>query len=471
MTSNEMVGAPAPTWWSQLLDAVRGTHHDYTSGSLNRAIVLLAVPMVLEMCMESLFGLVDIFWVAHLGADAITTVGLTETGLTVVFVTAIGLSTGATAMIARRTGEKDPAGAGVAAVQAILLGLVISAIVAISGYFLAADLLRVLGGSSDVVRTGTGYTRMILGGSATIFLLFLINGVFRGAGDAAIAMRALWLANIVNICLNPFLIFGWGPFPQLGVLGSAVGTTIGRGTGVAYQLWALYTGRGRITVRGPQIRIDVAVMIRLVRLSLTAMFQYLVQMASWVGVVRIVASFSSAAVAANTLAIKIILFAILPSWGMSNAAATLVGQNLGAGKPERAEQAVWRTGLYNVLFLGTVGLLFILFAEPIIGWFTTDPEVVPIAVRGLRLLSYGYLSYAYGMVVSAAFNGAGDTVTPTVLNLICFWAVQIPLAYTLAIPLQFGPSGAWMAVVAADTVLAALAILIFRRGKWKKTLL
>ena len=471
MTSNEMVGAAAPTWWSQLLDAVRGTHHDYTSGSLNRAIVLLAVPMVLEMCMESLFGLVDIFWVAHLGADAITTVGLTETGLTVVFVTAIGLSTGATAMIARRTGEKDPAGAGVAAVQAILLGLVISAIVAISGYFLAADLLRVLGGSADVVRTGTGYTRMILGGSATIFLLFLINGVFRGAGDAAIAMRALWLANIVNICLNPFLIFGWGPFPQLGVLGSAVGTTIGRGTGVAYQLWALYTGRGRITVRGPQIRIDVGVMIRLVRLSLTAMFQYLVQMASWVGVVRIVASFSSAAVAANTLAIKIILFAILPSWGMSNAAATLVGQNLGAGKPERAEQAVWRTGLYNVLFLGTVGLLFILFAEPIIGWFTTDPEVVPIAVRGLRLFSYGYLSYAYGMVVSAAFNGAGDTVTPTVLNLICFWAVQIPLAYTLAIPMQFGPAGAWMAVVTADTVLAALAILIFRRGKWKKTLL
>jgi len=469
MTSNEMVGAPAPTWWSQLLDAVRGTHHDYTSGSLNRAIVLLAVPMVLEMCMESLFGLVDIFWVARLGADAITTVGLTETGLTVVFVTAIGLSTGATAMIARRTGEKDPAGAGVAAVQAILLGLVISAIVAISGYFLAADLLRVLGGSADVVRTGTGYTRMILGGSATIFLLFLINGVFRGAGDAAIAMRALWLANIVNICLNPFLIFGWGPFPQLGVLGSAVGTTIGRGTGVAYQLWALYSGRGRITVRGPQIRIDLAVMIRLVRLSLTAMFQYLVQMASWVGVVRIVASFSSAAVAANTLAIKIILFAILPSWGMSNAAATLVGQNLGAGKPERAEQAVWRTGLYNVLFLGTVGLLFILFAEPIIGWFTTDPEVVPIAVRGLRLLSYGYLSYAYGMVVSAAFNGAGDTVTPTVLNLICFWAVQIPLAYTLAIPMQFGPAGAWMAVVTADTVLAALAILIFRRGKWKKT--
>lgn len=461
------VAEPSQRWWSQLLDAVRGVHHDYTDGSLNRAIVLLAVPMVLEMCMESLFGIVDVFWVAHLGADAITTVGLTETGLTIVFVIAIGLSTGATAIIARRTGEKDAAGAGVAAVQAILLGLVISTVVAVVGYTFAADFLRMMGGSSEVIRTGTGYTRMIYAGSATIFLLFLINAVFRGAGDAAIAMRSLWLANIVNICLNPFLIFGWGPFPELGVLGSAVGTTIGRGTGVLYQLYVLQSGRGRITVRAPQIRVDLGVMVRLVRLSLTAMFQYLVQMASWVAVVRIVASFSSAAVAANTLAIRIILFAILPSWGMSNAAATLVGQNLGAGKPDRAEKAVWRTGLYNVAFLGTVGLIFILFAEPLIGIFTEDPEVVPIAVTGLRLLSYGYLSYAYGMVVSAAFNGAGDTVTPTVLNLICFWAVQIPLAYTLAIPMGLGPSGAWLAVVAADTVLAVLAIAIFRRGKWK----
>ena len=308
---------------------------------------------------------------------------------------------------------------------------------------------------------------MILGGSATIFLLFLINGVFRGAGDAAVAMRALWLANIVNICLNPFLIFGWGPFPEMGVLGSAVGTTIGRGTGVVYQLWALYTGRGRITVRGPQIRVDVEVMVRLVRLSLTAMFQYLVQMASWIGVVRIVATFSSSAVAANTLAIKIIMFAILPSWGMSNAAATLVGQNLGAGKPERAEQAVWRTGLYNVLFLGTVGLFFIVFAEPLIGLFKTDAEVTPIAVQGLRLLSYGYLSYAYGMVLSAAFNGAGDTFTPTVLNLICFWACQIPLAYVLGVSVGMGPSGVWIAVLTADTLLAVLAIIVFRRGAWK----
>jgi putative MATE family efflux protein len=469
MNVHQTAPASSPGWWPQILDALRGVHHDYTDGSLNRAIVLLAVPMVLEMFMESLFGLVDVFWVARLGPEAMATVGLTETSLTLVFVMAIGLSTGATAIIARRTGENDMAGAGLAAVQAILLGVAISFVVALWGVWLAPDLLRVLGASSEVVRTGAGYTRMIYGGSVTIFLIFLINAVFRGAGDAAIAMRALWLANIVNICLNPFLIFGWGPFPELGVTGSAVGTTIGRGTGVLYQLWVLSSGRGRVRVHASELRVDLVVMTRLVRLSATAMFQYLVQMASWIGVVRIIASFSSAAVAANTLVIRIILFAILPSWGMSNAAATLVGQSLGARKPERAEQAVWRTGLYNVLFLGVVGLVFIAVAKPLIALFTADPEVAPIAVRGLRLLSYGNLAYAYGMVVSAAFNGAGDTITPTVLNLICFWACQIPLGYVLAIPLGMGPSGAWTAVLAGDGLLALLAILWFRRGAWKQT--
>jgi putative MATE family efflux protein len=453
--------------WRDLLDAVRGVHHDYTAGNINRAIVLLAVPMVLEMFMESLFGIVDVFWVAHLGADAIATVGLTETALTLVFVIAIGLSVGATALVARRTGEKDTAGAGVAAVQAILVGLVISAAIAVVGSFFATDILRILGASSSVIATGAGYTRVIMAGSATIFLLFLINAVFRGAGDAAIAMRVLWLANIVNLCLNPCLIFGLGPFPELGVTGSAVGTTIGRGIGVAYQLWILWSGRGRITVRAEQVRIDLDVMKRLVRLSTTAMFQYLVQMASWIGMVRIISSFSSAAVAANTLAIKIILFALLPSWGMSNAAATLVGQNLGAQQPDRAEKSVWRTCLFNMGFLGAVGLFFVIFAEPLISAFTTDPEVIPIAVNGLRLLSYGYLSYACGMVVSAAFNGAGDTTTPTVLNLISFWALQIPLAYVLAFPAGLGPNGVFTAVVAADTALAILAVVWFRRGTWK----
>jgi putative MATE family efflux protein len=452
-----------------LREAVMGSSQDFTQGSISRAIVLLAVPMVLEMIMESLFGVVDVFWVAHLGADAITTVGLTETCLTVVFVIALGLSMGATAMVARRIGEKDEAAAGLVAVQAIVVGLVVSAITAAIGYFYAADLLRLMGATENVVRLGTGYTRMIFGGSVTIFLLFLINAVFRGAGDAAVAMRVLWLANIVNICLNPCLIFGVGPFPRLGVTGSAVGTTIGRGIGVAFQLWILTSGRGRFVIRAPQVRLDFAVMARMVRLSLTAIFQYMVQMASWIGVVRIIASFGSAAAAANTLAIKIIIFAILPSWGMSNAAATLVGQNLGAGKPERAELSVWRTGFYNMLFLGTVGLIFATFAEKIIGIFTNDPAVVPIAVSGLRLLSYGNISYAYGMVVTAAFNGAGDTFTPTILNLICFWVVQIPVAWLLAFHTSLGPRGAFIAVLISDTLLALLGIIWFRRGAWKRT--
>jgi putative MATE family efflux protein len=469
MSNISATEARVPGFWSSLRESVMGTNQDFTEGNIGRAIILLAVPMVLEMCMESLFGVVDVFWVAHLGADAITTVGLTETCLTIVFVIALGLSMGATALVARRIGEKDEAAAGLVAVQAIVVGLLVSAVIAVSGFFFAADLLRLMGGSEEVVKLGSGYTRTILGGSATIFLLFLINAVFRGAGDAAIAMRALWLANIVNICINPCLIFGIGPFPRLGVTGSAVGTTIGRGIGVLFQLWILTSGRGRFVIRAAQVRLDLAVMARMVRLSLTAIFQYMVQMASWIGVVRIVSSFGSSAVAANTLAIRIIIFAILPSWGMSNAAATLVGQNLGAGKPERAELAVWRTGFYNMLFLGGVGLFFIAFAERIIALFTSDPAVFPLAVTGLRLLSYGYVSYAYGMVITAAFNGAGDTFTPTVLNLICFWVCQIPVAWLLAFRAGLGPRGVFIAVVISDTLLALLGILWFRRGTWKHT--
>jgi len=469
MTNSTTTEARVPGFWSSLREAVMGTNQDFTEGSIGRAIVLLAVPMVLEMIMESLFGVVDVFWVSHLGADAITTVGLTETVLTLVFVIALGLSMGATALVARRIGEKDEAAAGLVAVQAIVVGLVISAIAASLGYFFAADLLRLMGATESVVKLGANYTRMIFGGSATIFLLFLINAVFRGAGDAAVAMRVLWLANIVNICLNPCLIFGWGPFPRLGVTGSAVGTTIGRGIGVLFQIWILTSGRGRFVIRAQQVRLDFRVMAGMVRLSLTAMFQYLVQMASWIGVVRIMASFGSAAAAANTLAIKIIIFAILPSWGMSNAAATLVGQNLGAGKPERAERSVWMTCFYNMLFLGVVGLVFITFAERIIGLFTNDPAVFPLAVSGLRLLSYGYISYAYGMVITAAFNGAGDTFAPTVLNLVSFWVCQIPLAWLLAFHTSLGPRGVFVAVVVGDSLLALLGIIWFRRGTWKRT--
>ncbi|HTS48597.1 MAG TPA: MATE family efflux transporter [Bryobacteraceae bacterium] len=468
MSEMNAVEVRVPGFWSSLREAVMGTSQDFTEGSLGRAIVLLAVPMVLEMCMESLFGVVDVFWVAHLGADAITTVGLTETCMMVLYVIALGLSMGATALVARRVGEKDEAAAGLVAVQAIVVGLLIAGATALAGFASAPSLLRLMGGSEDVVRIGAGYTRMMFAGSATIFLLFLINAVFRGAGDAATAMRALWIANIVNIGLNPCLIFGVGPFPRLGVTGSAVGTTIGRGIGVLFQLWILTSARSRLVIGARQLRLDLAVMLRLVRLSLTAMFQYMVQMASWIGVVRIMAVFGSAAVAANTLAIRVIVFAILPSWGMSNAAATLVGQNLGAGKADRAEKAVWRTGFYNMLFLGGVGLIFIAFAEKIIALFTNDPAVVPLAVTGLRVLSYGYISYAYGMVVTAAFNGAGDTTTPTILNLFCFWVCQIPAAWLLAFHTSLGPRGVFFAVILGDTLLAITSILLFRRGRWKK---
>jgi len=469
MSSINIVDTRVPGFWSSLREAIVGSSQDFTEGSIGRAIALLAIPMVLEMCMESLFGIVDVFWVAHLGADAITTVGLTETCMTVLYCIALGLGMGATALVARRTGEKDERAVGVVAVQAILIGLVIAALSAALGYVFAADLLRLMGGSDDVVRIGSGYTRMMFAGSATIFLLFLINAVFRGAGDAATAMRALWIANIVNILINPCLIFGVGPFPHLGVTGSAVGTTIGRGIGVVFQLWMLTSGRSRLAVGARQIRLNLAVMLRLIRLSLSAVFQYLVQMASWIGIVRIMASFGSAAVAANTLAIRVIIFALLPSWGMSNAAATLVGQNLGAGKPKRAEQSVWRTGFYNMLFLGGVGLIFIVFANPIIGLFTNDPSVAPLAAQGLRILSYGYLSYAWGMVVTGSFNGAGDTLTPTLLNLLCFWMCQIPIAWTLAFHTNLGPRGIFFAVITGDTLLAVTSILLFRRGTWKKT--
>jgi len=468
MSASQPIQVRVPGFWESVREAISGTNQDYTDGSIGRAILLLSVPMVLEMCMESLFGVVDVFWVAHVGVDAIATVALTESVLTILFALALGLSMGATATVARRIGEQDEESAGVLAAQAIVLGLLMSAAIGIAGYRYAPDLLRVMGASDGVVQIGSNYTRVMLGGSTTIFMLFLINAVFRGAGDAATAMRALWLANIVNILLNPCLIFGLGPFPHLGVTGSAVGTTIGRGIGVLFQLWMLTLGKGRFHLRAHQMRLNFGVMWRLLRLSAGGTFQYLVQMASWIGLIRIVSTFGSAAVAANTLALKIVIFAILPSWGMSNAAATLVGQNLGAGKPDRAEKSVWRTGFYDMVFLGGIGILFISFASPIIGLFTNDPTVKPLAVTCLRYISYGNISYAYGMVVTQAFNGAGDTVTPTTLNLIAFWLCQLPVAYWLAFHTSLGVSGAFLAVVIGDSILAALGILWFRTGRWKR---
>jgi putative MATE family efflux protein len=454
-------------FWTSLRDAILGARFDYMQGSLSRAITLLAIPMMLEMVMESLFGIVDVFFIAHLGADAVATVGLTESLLTPLFAIALGLSMGTTAIVARRTGEKRPEEATVAAAQSLIVGVVISAIVGLAGFLFAPNLLRLMGASESIIRTGTGYTRTIFGGSATIFFLFLINAVFRGAGDASIAMRALWLANTINILLNPCLILGLGPFPRLGVTGSAVGTTIGRGTGVLFQLWMLSSGRGRVTLRLNQIRADFTVMAKLVRLSIGGMLQYFVNVASWIALVRMAAMFGSAAIAGYTLAIRIIVFGILPSWGMSNAAATLVGQNLGARRPGRAERSVWLAGFYNMLLLGTLGLIFIAFAKPIVSIFTNDDAVAGIAATTLRYVSYGYVAYGYGMVIVQSFNGAGDTLTPTMINLGCYWLFQIPLAWWLAFRAGFGVSGIFLAIAIAESMLAVIGILAFRRGTWK----
>jgi putative MATE family efflux protein len=450
-----------------LKEALFGSHHDFTEGDLNRAIVLLAIPMILEMAMESLFGVVDVFFVSRLGPDAVATVGLTESLLTLVFGVAIGLSMATTAFVARRIGEKDPAGAAETSFQAILLGLLISAVVAVIGILRARALLHVMG-STPAVEANARYTQVMLGGSAVIFLLFLINAIFRGAGDAALAMRALWIANGFNLILDPCLINGWGPFPRLGVLGAAVATTTGRGIGVLFQLWAISSGANRIVIRRQQMRLNLPVMWNLLRVASTGIVQFLVAMASWVALIRIVSSFGSAVVAGYTIAVRLLVFAILPSWGLSNAAATLVGQNLGAKKPERAEKSVYRTGFYNMIYMGLVSIAFVFFPGVLVAIFTHDPAVSSPAISCLAIFGLAFTSYAWGMVLMQAFNGAGDTMTPTLINLLAFWACQIPLAYWLAIHLGWGPRGAFMAVPIADLVFTIAALAVFRRGTWKQ---
>ena len=456
------------TLWASLVEAVRGSHQDYTTGSLNRAILLLAVPMVLEMVLESLFAVVDIFWVGRLGANATATVGLTESMLTLVFSVAMGLSLSTTAMVARRIGEKDPEGAAVAGVQAIALGLMASIAIGVPCFLFAPNLLRLMGASPEIVATGSGYTRICLGGSFAVLLLFLNNAIFRGAGDAAIAMRLLWVSNIINLILDPCLIFGWGPFPRLGVTGAAVATLTGRSIGVLYQFYRLMRGTERLRILRSQVRLQWSVLLRLIRVSLTGILQFAIAHTSWIGLVRIVSIFGAAALAGYTIAIRIVIFIILPSWGLSNAAATLVGQNLGAGHPERAEKAVWRTGLYNMIFLGLVGVVFIAIPEPIIRLFTSDSTVVPLGAACLRIISYGNLGYAYFMVMMQAFNGAGDTITPTIVNFFGFWLFEIPLAYWLAIPLHMRSNGAFFAIAIAETSMAAASAILFKQGRWKK---
>jgi putative MATE family efflux protein len=466
-TETETVMSKLKNGIALLSQAVRGEGGNLMEGSVRRAIVLLAVPMVLEMMMESIFAVVDIFFVSQLGADAVAAVGITESLFTIVYTVAIGLSIGVTAIVARRVGEGNPAAASDTTQQAIALGLIVAAVLGVVGTWHAPALLSAMGASDGVVAIGSGYARVMFAGNAVVLMLFLMNAAFRGAGDAAIAMRVLWIANAINIVLNPLLIFGIGPLPELGVTGSAVATVIGRGTGVALQLAVLLRGTGVLHIALREARISVGLMASLLRLSGTGMLQVFISTASWILLVRIIAAFGSEAVAGYTVSIRIVLFALLPAWGLANAAATMVGQGLGAGQPERAERAVWLAGRMNLAFLGSVGVLFMLTAPWIVALFGVEQEAAAYATNSLRIISAGFLFYSYGMVISQSFNGAGDTWTPTLLNLLCFWCWEIPLAYVLANNIGFGAAGAFMAVTVAFSTLAVASTVIFRRGAWK----
>jgi putative MATE family efflux protein len=457
--------SPTRQKWRFLREALAGTTQDFTEGSLTRGIALLAIPTILEMVMESTFGVVDAFWVARLGADAMAAVGLTEAVVVLVFAIAAGLAMAATATVARRIGEHDPQGASVTAVQAIGLGIVLAILMGIAGYTFAPQLLEFMHATPSVVAAGTGYARIILGGNLAIVMIFLINGIFRGSGDAAIAMRTLWMANLINLALDPCFIYGLGPFPKLGVTGAAVATTTGRSLGVLYQLYVLGGGRARVAVARRHLRLDWAVLARLLRLACTAMLQYLIGTASWLTLARINAGFGSPAVAGYSLAMRIVMFALMPSWGICSAAATLVGQNLGARRPDRSERAVWLAGLYNMGFLTLVGIVFVAAARSLVTVFQPGPLVLPLAVTCLQYVSLGYPFYAWGMVMQQAFNGAGDTATPTWINFGCYWCVQIPLAWFLA--QHLGPRGVYLAICGAESVLAVVSVILFRRGKWK----
>jgi putative MATE family efflux protein len=455
-------------FWSSVGEALRGSHQDYTQGNLNRAILLLAIPMVLEMVLESLFAVVDVFWVGRLGANAVAAVGLTESMLALVMAIGLGVALSTTAMVARRIGEKDPEDAAIAGVQAIALGLAISLTIGIPAGIFAPQLLRLMGASPAIVATGSGYARIALGGCGAILMLFLNNAIFRGAGDAAIAMRLLWVSNIINLVLDPCLIFGLGPFPRMGVTGAALATLTGRSVGVLYQFYRLMNGTERIRVLARQLRLNLRVMGRLLRLSLTGILQFGIAHTSWIVLVRIVSLFGAASVAGYTISIRIVVFFILPAWGLSNAAATLVGQNLGARQPDRAAQAVWRTGLYNMLFLGAFGVFFFVFATPVVRLFVDDPAVLPIAALALRTFSCGNVGYAYGMVMLQAFNGAGDTLTPTIVNFFGFWVLELPLAWWLAVGLNLHAQGVFLAIVISESAIAAAGMILFRQGRWKR---
>ncbi len=447
--------------------AVRGGEQDFTTGSIKKAIFMLSVPMILEMVMESLFAVVDVFFVSRVSVNAVATVGLTESVLMIVYSIAIGLSMATTAMVARRVGEKKPHEAAIVAVQAIFLALSLSVVIGITGGIFAPDILRLMVGEESLISEGYGYTRIIFLGNATVMLIFLINAVFRGAGNASIAMRALWISNILNMILDPIFIFGLGPVPAMGVEGAAIATTIGRGTGVLFQIYYLFNGSGIVKLTKEVIGIKLEVISSLIKVSIGGILQFLIETASWIFLVRIIAEFGSAALAGYQIAFRIIVFTLLPSWGMANAAATLVGQNLGANQPDRAESSVWKTALYNVIFLAFVGLIFFVFAREFVGIFTDVKDVMGHAILALQIICFGYIFFAYGMVMVQAFNGAGDTRTPTIMNIFIFWIFQIPFAYWMSIHLELGPVGVFWAIAIAHSVVAVVGVIIFKRGRWK----
>ncbi len=460
--------AKAASIFQLFKQAIRGDEQNFTEGSINKAIFMLSVPMILEMAMESLFAVVDIFYVSRLNdSNAVAVVGLTESVLTIVYSIAIGLSMGATAMVARRVGEKNTKGAAEAALQSIYVGFAIAFVIGALGFFYYKDVLIAMGASSEIIATGSGYTRWMFVGNFSVMLLFLINAVFRGAGNAAVAMRSLWFANILNIIIDPMFIFGFGFIPEFGVEGAAIATNIGRTCGVIYQVVYLIRGKGILKIHQAPLNINWNIIGRLLKVSAGGTGQFLIASASWIFLVKIMASFGSAALAGYTIAIRVIMFTILPSWGMSNASATLVGQNLGADQPERAETSVWKTGFYNMIFLAVIMLIFLFFSGAILSVFTEDKDVVYYGMRCLQIVALGYIFYGYGMVIAQSFNGAGDTRTPTILNLFAFWFFQIPLAYLLAIQWGMGPLGVFAAIPISESALTIAGIIIFKKGKWK----
>jgi putative MATE family efflux protein len=450
-----------------LLDAINGKEKNFTTGSINRAILMLSIPMVLEMAMESLFALVDVFYVSQLDPNAVATVGLTESVITLVYAVAIGMSTAPMAMIARYIGEGDHSAASKVVMQAIYLATCFAVLIGIPGYLYADRILAMMGGDDTLIASGVGYTQIMFASNIFIMLLFLLNGIFRGAGDAHLAMRALWLANGINIILDPLFIFGWGPIPAMGVQGAAVATTIGRGLGVAFQLYLLLSGASVVRLYFRQLGIQWDIITRLLKIAMNGAFQFLIASASWIVLMRIVSRFGSEAVAGYTIAIRLIIFTLLPSWGIANAAATLVGQNLGAGRPDRAATSVWRAAFFSMVFLASVSIVYYLAAKPIIYFFTEDPAVIEAGIESLRIFAISYALFAYGMVIGQAFNGAGDTRTPMIINLICFWAVEIPLANFLAISIGWELAGVCWAIAVSESLMTLLSILIFRRGNWK----